>query len=45
MSMLLRDQPYVFPSQVSVKENDMPTGDRWGQRPAVRTNAPTPYAL
>lgn len=45
MSMLLRDQPRVFPSQLSVKEKDMPAGDRWGQRLAVRTNAPPPHAL
>lgn len=45
MSMLLRDQSCVFPSQLSIKEKDMPAGDRWGQRPAVRTNAPTPHAL
>lgn len=40
MSMLLRDQLCVFPSQVSVKEKDMPSGDRWGKRPAVRITGP-----
>lgn len=45
MSMLLRHQTHVFPSQVSVKGKDVHAGDRWRQRPAMRASVPTLPAL